>query len=74
MVKKKLINKGRVVIDYTDEDTQVTMTPMLYDRKLANILLSVRNSVEGKKYGRMPAPKGRGAKPQRNRRIQIRQG
>lgn len=74
MEKKKLINKGRVVIDYTDEDIWITMTPMMRDAKLRKLFQSVDGAVEKKHYGRKPAPAPRGKDAKRNRRIQMRQG
>lgn len=74
MEKKKLINKGRVVINYSDEDMWITMTPMMRDAKLRKLFQSVDSAVEKKQYRPQPvlAPRGKDAK--RNRRIQMRQG
>lgn len=75
-VKKKTatkrVVKGTVTITHYSKEPfyDVTMRPTITDQKLMAILETILLSVQHKEYEKRIPPKGRGAKPKRNRRIE----
>lgn len=77
-VKEKVRNpakrkdpSGKIIISYSGTDCDVVMTPSVQNAKLLWLLDGIRNRVAAHDYTRMTAPKGRGAKPRKNRKIAM---
>lgn len=62
---------GKIIISYSGTDCEVVMTPSIQNVKLLEIIKGVEVQVAAHDYTRMTAPKGRGAKPRKNRKIAM---